>query len=146
MPFRIDASDGTSESGGGNQGVLFFGALSANPGSALAGVNIDIDNTGSGFFSTMIVRWGGAGGTSGDNIVVAAQNKITVDVPAVAPGSYDIYVENPDGENQTIAGFVVLAPTTTTTTTTTTTPAPTDRAKRRNSLRLNTVSGFGFRF
>lgn len=113
-PFRIDASDGTSESGGGNQGIIFFSTLSVTPSEGAAGTTVTIDNTGAGFFGTMIVKFGGAGGTAADNITVASQQQLTCDVPAGVSGTVAIYVENPDGESGTIAGFVVQSANTTT--------------------------------
>jgi len=87
--------------------IIFFGTLSATPNSGGIGDTIQIDNTGSGFFGAMTVEFGGSGGTSADNIAVAAfgngQQRITCDVPAgLVAGATTIYLENPDGENGTI--------------------------------------------
>ena len=95
--------------------IIFFGTLSITPATGSVGDTITIDNTGAGFFDTMIVKFGGSGGTSADNIVVDSygngQQRITCDVPTgLDAGTYDIYIENPDGENGTIASaFEVVA-------------------------------------
>jgi len=88
--------------------IIFFGTLSASPTSGYVADTITINNTGSGFFGTMVVKFGGAGGVSGDSITVVSQQQLTVKIPAGVSGSLSIYVANPDGENGLIAGFVVL--------------------------------------
>ena len=88
--------------------IIFFGTLSANPSAGAIGDTITINNTGSGFFGSMIVKFGGASGVDGDNITVVSQQQLTVDIPAGATGT-TIYVENPDGENGLITGFTIAA-------------------------------------
>lgn len=92
--------------------IRFFGTLSASPNTGKTGDTITINNTGAGFFGVMIVKFGGSGGTSADNIAVTVygngQQRITCDVPVgLAAGATTIYVENPDGENGSISFTVI---------------------------------------
>ncbi len=81
----------------------FFGTLSITPATGVVGDTITINNTGSGFFGSMIVTINGVAATS---ITVVDHQTITCVVPA--GGSGDVYIENPDGENATISdGFLI---------------------------------------
>lgn len=85
--------------------IEFFGTLSILPAAGAVGTTITISNTGSGFFGAMVVKDTNAGGTSFDNITVVDQQTVTADVPSGYVGP-NVYVANPDGENQTIvSGF-----------------------------------------
>ena len=95
--------------------IIFFGTLSVDNSTGDAGDTLTIDNTGAGFLATMIVKFGGVGGTSADNIVIDTgygngQQRLRCEVPAglVEGTTYDIYLENPDGETGTIAGAFTL--------------------------------------
>jgi hypothetical protein len=92
--------------------LIFFGVITVVPSTGTDGDTITIDNTGAGFFDTMVVT---IGGIAADNIAVDTgygngQQRITCDVPSgLTPGStVDIYVENPDGENTTLGGAFTL--------------------------------------
>ncbi len=81
----------------------FFGDVSVTPAAGQPGDTITINNTGSGFFGSMIVAINGVAATS---ITVVDHQTITCVVPA--GGSGDVYIENPDGEHATITdGFII---------------------------------------
>ena len=92
--------------------IIFFGTLSISPATGAAGDTVTIDNTGAGFFGTMIVKFGGSGGTSATSIAVTSygngQQRITCVAPA-GTGLVDIYIENPDGEKGTISNAFTYA-------------------------------------
>lgn len=104
MPFHIDASDGTNLSGGGNEGISFFGNVTVSPESSSAATTISIINSGSGFYGNMIVKDTDNSGKYYNNIQIDSnygngQQKIVCTVPTRLPvGNRLIYICNPDGE------------------------------------------------
>jgi hypothetical protein len=79
-----------------------------NPATGASGATITI--TGTSFTSTgNIVKLGGSGGTS-CTITSESTTSIEFTVPAIATGTYDVYVENSDGSNLVVPnGFILTS-------------------------------------
>jgi phospholipase C len=89
-------------SGGGftYTGPFVINSLSATQGSSSGGDTITI--SGSGFVSGATVTFGGTPATA----TIASSTTINVLTPAVAPGSVDVTVKNPDGQTATLASVL----------------------------------------
>lgn len=84
----------------------FFGTITVTPALAAPGDTITINNTGSGFFDTMVVT---INGVSAISITVVDHQTITCIVPAAAgSGIHDVYIQNPDGEATTLTGVLTV--------------------------------------
>jgi hypothetical protein len=79
-----------------------------NPATGASGASIVI--TGTAFTgSGNIVKLGGSGGTS-CTITAQSTTSITFTVPAIATGTYDVYIENSSGANIVVPnGFILTS-------------------------------------
>lgn len=85
-----------------------FGTLSCTPDTGKIGDTITINNTGSGFYDTMVVKCNDVTGASLNNITVVDYNQLTADISSGFVGP-DIYVVNSDiPDSDTIADAFVL--------------------------------------
>jgi len=72
---------------------------SIDPARGEAGKGFSAMIYGSGFDSGAVVHFGG---TQGPDAQVKDENTISVDVPGLAEGTYDVVVTNPDGTRSTL--------------------------------------------
>jgi len=85
------------------------------PISGYVGYVVNVEIAGSNFVETPIVKLKKAGQTdiTATNVIVVSASKITCtfDLTGVELGLWDVYVENPDTQNDTLeGGFTVLVP------------------------------------
>lgn len=93
--------------------ISFFGTVTSNVSEGWVGRTITINNTGSGFYDTMTVKFGGAGGTDAEKIEIDTsygngQQRMTCRIPFLSTGTYELYISNPDEENTTISDFEII--------------------------------------
>jgi plastocyanin len=77
-----------------------------SPPAGVPGITVTI--SGTGFVNGATVRFGVTGATG---VIFVNDTTLTAQVPAIAPGTYDVTVTNPDTTSATLVqGFVVLDP------------------------------------
>ena len=77
---------------------------SIDPSSVAPGVSVPATVFGSAFEAGATVNFSGPSSLPGQNVRVTSANTLSVTVPALALGAWDVVVSNPDGSSATLRG------------------------------------------